>query len=96
MKGVYDVADPMRTALTVDRIRLEDEIEDLEFDISVLNLILAMLELPDHNGNTIRFLLMDHVDDASNVERKRDVLRERLKTKRKDLEYVMQRLEDYE
>lgn len=94
MKGLYDVADHMRTALTVDQIRLEEEIEDLEEQIALIeNLFMAcnFHNLIHVNEDVLR---KGSVNERL-LHRRKKKLEDKLESKRKSLEYVVQRLEEY-
>lgn len=91
-----DINDLMQEILTEDRLKLEAEIEDLESDLSLFTIVLELLQLTDHNGNTFEGrLLPNNVDRISNIERKRDKLKEQLKAKWGEHKRICERLEEY-
>lgn len=91
-----DINDLMQKILTEDRLKLEDEIEDLESDLSLFTIVLELLQLTDHDGNTFEGrLLPDHVDRVCNIERKRDKLKKQLKAKWDEHKRICERLEEY-
>ena len=94
MSGNYDIADPIRTALIVDQIRLEEEIEDLEEEIALIeNLFMAC---NFHNLIHVRddVLRKGSVNEQL-LHRRKKKLEDKLESKRKCLEHVTQRLEEY-
>lgn len=91
MKNVNDM---MQEVLTADRLKLEDEIEDLQSDLSLFTIVLDLLDLCDHRGNKLAFAFMG--DDISFIQLKRDRLREQLKVKQDEHKRICERLEEYE
>lgn len=96
MKGINEL---MQDILTADRLKLEDEIEDLESDLSLFTVILELLRLTDHNGHTFEDLIFPKlgfdVDKICNIERKRDRLKDQLKAKWDEHKRICERLEEY-
>lgn len=93
MKDIYGIADPVRTALTVDQIRLEDEIEDLEEEIALIEYLFVACDiysLMNLDSDALRRC----GDNEQLLYRRKEKLEAKLESKRKSLEHVMQRLED--
>ena len=91
-----NVNEQMRESLNADRLKIEEEIEDLESDLSLFSIVLELLQLTDHNGNTVEGLLLPkNVDRICNIERKRDRLKDQLKAKWDEHKRICERLEDY-
>ena len=89
-----DANDIMREALTADRVKLEDEIEDMEEEIAIIeNLFIAC------NMSNLLHLNTDSIRRCGNNEqllhRRKQKLTDRLESKRKELEFIKQRLEEY-
>ena len=89
-----DINELMQEALTADRLRLEDEIEDLEEEIAIIeNLFIAC------NIYSLRHAAPDVLrrcgDNDQLLQRRKEKLADKLESKRKDLEHIMQRLEEY-
>lgn len=90
-----DINDLMKTVLTADRRRLEDEIEDLEEGIALIeNLFISC------NIFSLRGLDSDVLrrcgDNEQLLHRRKKKLAAKLESKRKELESIMQRLEETE
>lgn len=94
-----DINDLMQETLTAYRLKLEAEIEDLESDLSLFTVVLELLKLTDHNGNTFEDLLLPklgfNVDRICNIERKRDRLKDQLKAKWDEHKRICERLEEF-
>ncbi|MBR5299026.1 MAG: hypothetical protein IKU36_02115 [Bacteroidales bacterium] len=94
-----DINGLMQEALTADRFKLEEEIEDLESDLSLFTVVLEILQLTDHNGHTFEDLIFPklgfNVDRICNIERKRDRLKDQLKAKWDEHKRICERLEEY-
>lgn len=77
--------------------KIEEEIEDIESDLSIFKIVLEILKLHDHNGNTIEYYLIpDNVDDIRRIEEKRDRLVNKLHEKWDEHKKICDRLEEME
>lgn len=89
---------PTAEELCKMRSKIEGEIEDLEGELSLFRVVLGILELNDHNGDTIEgaLILNNKVDDICRVEAKCERLKNRLHEKWGEHKKICDRLEDVE
>lgn len=91
-----DINERMQESLTADRLKIEEEIGDLESDLSLFTIVLELLTLTWQNGYTFEDVIVTkNVDWICNIERKRDRLKEQLKAKWDEHKRICERLEDY-
>ena len=89
-----DANELMQEVLTADRLKLEDEIEDMEEEIAIIeNLFIALLYVVCNISNPD--VLCRCRDNEQLLHRRKKKLTDKLERKRKELEFIMKRLEEY-